>query len=136
MLEILLRTCFGGAGAIGIPEQADRHHDVEPVLSNPYFVGIVVYKGVYHQGKHPALTDMETWLRVPDVLKAHNTAGEKDRRHPHYLKGSIWCRYCGRHMVYSRNQGKLGGWYEYFFCMGKKDRGNRCPCPDVKAGRD
>lgn len=102
------------------------------LLSNPYFVGVVAYKGIYHQGKHPTLTDMETWLRVQDVLKAHNIAGEKDRKHPHYLKGSIWCGHCGRRMVYSRNQGKLGGWYEYFFCMGKKDRSNRCPRPYVK----
>ena len=102
------------------------------LLTNPYFVGIIAYKGVYHQGSQEPLVTMDTWLRVQDVLAAHNFAGEKDRRHPHYLKGSIWCGGCGMRLVYSRNTGKSGGTYEYFFCMGKKDRNNPCPRRYVK----
>jgi site-specific DNA recombinase len=102
------------------------------LLVNPYFVGIVAYKGVYHQGTHEPLVDMDTWLRVQDVMTAHNTAGEKDRTHNHYLRGTIWCSHCGGRMVYSKNRGKSGGTYEYFFCMGRKDKSNPCPRPFVK----
>lgn len=102
-------------------------------LTNPYYVGIIAYKGVYHQGSHKPLIDMDTWLQVQDVMKAHNFAGEKDRKHPHYLKGSIWCGGCGLRMIYSRSTGK-GGAYEYFFCMGRKerDKSKRCARPYVR----
>ena len=59
------------------------------------------------------------------MLAAHNTAGEKDRKHPHYLKGSIWCGECGARLIYSRNRGR-GGVYEYFFCLNRKMK--RRPC--------
>jgi site-specific DNA recombinase len=63
---------------------------------------------------------------VQAVLAAHNTAGEKDRRHPHYLKGSIWCGECGGRLVYSRNTGRRGGVYEYFVCLNRHAK--RRPC--------
>ncbi|MCA1604486.1 MAG: recombinase family protein, partial [Acidobacteria bacterium] len=65
------------------------------ILRNPYYMGVVPYRGAYHDGQHPALVDAETWLQVQAVLASHNSAGEKDRKHPHYLKGSIWCGECG-----------------------------------------
>ncbi len=65
------------------------------------------------------------WLRVQDVLAAHNTTGEKDRKHPHYLKGTVFCGECGNRLIYSQNKGK-GGIYEYFFCIGR--RAKAAPC--------
>ena len=88
-------------------------------------MGVVPYHGAYHDGTHRALVDAETWLQVQSVLAAHNTAGEKDREHPHYLKGSIWCGECGARLIYSRNRGR-GGVYEYFFCLNRKMK--RRPC--------
>ncbi len=102
------------------------------MLSNPYYIGIVAYKGVYHEGNHPALVSPDTWLRVQEVLDAHNKPGEKDRRHPHYLKGSIACGRCGSRMVFSRNTGKTGKSYDYFFYMGAERATNRCTRPHVR----
>ena len=56
---------------------------------------------------------------------AHNISGEKDRKHPHYLKGSIFCGDCGARLIYSRNRGH-GGEYEYFTCLSR--RTGRRPC--------
>ena len=95
------------------------------MLTNPYYAGIVPYQGAYHEGTHDALVDMATWLRVQDVLRAHNSVGEKDRVHAHYLKGSIFCGACGSRLVFSRKKGR-GGTYDYFFCMGRKFK--RQPC--------
>lgn len=75
---------------------------------------------------HPSLIPRELWLRVQDVLAAHNSAGEKDRRHPHYLKGSIYCGECGNRLVFTRNKGKLGLYYDYSFCLGR--RAKAAPC--------
>jgi site-specific DNA recombinase len=98
------------------------HH----LLRNPYYMGVVPCRGAYYDGNHPALVDVETWLQVQAVLSAHNTAGEKDREHPHYLKGSIFCGGCGARMIYSRNRGLRGGVYEYFVCLNRHAK--RRPC--------
>lgn len=109
-----------------VPSRPITVSSLHKLLVNPYFVGVIAYRGVYHEGKHEPLVDMDTWLTVQDVLIAHNAAGEKDRKHPHYLKGSIFCGHCKSRMVYSRNKGK-GGTYEYFFCMGRRNTRNPCP---------
>lgn len=109
-----------------VPSRPVSIGTLHKLLVNPYYIGVVAYRGVYHEGTHEPLISVETWLRVQDVLRAHNTAGEKDRTHNNYLRGSIWCGHCGNRMVFSRNTGK-GGTYEYFFCMGRRDRENRCP---------
>ncbi len=38
------------------------------MLRNPYYFGVVPYRGVYHEGKHEPLISAELWLRVQDVL--------------------------------------------------------------------
>lgn len=95
------------------------------MLHNPYYTGIVVYRGAYHQGKHQPLVTIETWLRVQDVLAAHHLTSEKTRKHPHYLKGTIFCGGCGHRLVYSRNTGN-GGTYEYFFCLARRAKRTNC----------
>jgi site-specific DNA recombinase len=95
------------------------------ILTNPYYAGIVPFKGAYYPGTHTALVDTATWLRVQDVLRAHNAAGEKDRTHAHYLKGSLFCGECGSRLVFSRNRGR-GGVYDYFFCIGRRFKRTSC----------
>lgn len=122
-----------------VPSRPVSISSLHRLLINPYYVGIVAYKGAYHQGTHEALVDMDTWLQVQDVMHAHNTAGEKDRTHNSYLRGTIWCSHCGTRMVYSKNRGQNGNLYEYFFCMGRKNKKNPCPrgfvkLPAIEAG--
>ena len=81
--------------------------------------------GVYHEGKQEPLVSTELWLRVQDVLTAHNIAGDKEFKHHHYLKGSIFCGECGARLVFTRNRGR-GCVYEYFDCLSKKTK--RKPC--------
>jgi site-specific DNA recombinase len=88
------------------------------ILKNPYYIGVVTYRGVQYEGNHEPLVTPDVWLRVQDVLAAHDKAGEKVRRHPHYLKGSIFCAKCGSRLCFSRSRGN-GGSYDYFFCLGK-----------------
>lgn len=49
------------------------------------------------------------------ILKAHRLSGERDRKHGHYLKGTVRCNACDHRLTYSRNTGN-GGTYEYFIC--------------------
>ena len=121
------------AQARGLTTRPTRKKPAEPIslntlyniLRNPYYMGIIAYNGAHYPGTHPPLIDAETWLRVQDILAAHHHAGEKDRRHPHYLRGTIFCSGCGARLVYSRNRGN-GGEYEYYLCLKKKLKANTC----------
>lgn len=96
------------------------------VLTNPYYAGLVPFQGVHYEGEHEELVDIDTWTRVQDVLKAHNTAGEKESVHAHYLKGTVWCGGCGSRLIFSRNKGRHGGIYDYFFCVGRNKKRTDC----------
>ena len=65
------------------------------------------------------------------MLKAHSHAGDKDRKHTHYLRGTIFCGQCGRRLVFSRNTGN-GGAYDYFVCVKKRTRSSNCPRPAIR----
>jgi len=97
---------------------------VHKLLRSPYYAGYVTHKGHVYEGRHEALVSQELFDQVQAVLVAHRHSGERDRKHQHYLKGTIRCGTCGSQLVYSRNKGN-GGIYEYFVCP-KNQRGE-CP---------
>ena len=83
------------------------------VLVNPYYKGVVKYKGVEYPGNHEALVDTETWDKVQAIL-ASRINGTCNLKHPHFLKGSIFCAYCGERMMVSNEKKKDGTIYPYF----------------------
>ena len=96
------------------------------MLANPYYTGKIIYRGVRYDGKHEALISQEVFDQVQDVLVAHNYAGEKQRVHHHYLKGSIFCGTCGSRMGISNSRSHTGAVYDYFYCLGRQR--NRFSC--------
>jgi site-specific DNA recombinase len=71
------------------------------------------------------IVDEATWQKVQDVLNAKDRSGEKTREHPHYLKGSLYCR-CGFRMIVSHSRGRRGTVYPYFCCLGRHGKHNDC----------
>jgi len=59
------------------------------------------------------------------LLAANNFAGEKQREHPHYLKGSIYCGQCGSRLIVCHAKGR-GGTYSYFICIGRQMKRSAC----------
>ena len=104
------------------------------ILANPYYMGVVRYRGIHYEGKHTALVEPDTWLQVQDTLAAHNHTGEKDRKHPHYLRGTIFCSSCGARLVYFQNTGN-GGTYTYYMCLKRKIKANNCHRPAMRLER-
>jgi site-specific DNA recombinase len=98
-----------------------NHSSLHLVLSNDYYVGMVSYRGKKYPGRHEALVSRTLFDQVQAVLAAHNKAGERERTHKHYLKGTLFCGECGLRLTYSQNTGN-GGLYEYFVCPGKQRR--------------
>jgi site-specific DNA recombinase len=101
---------------------------VHRILRDDYYLGIVTRNGVKRQGRHEALIDQATFDQVQKVLDGHRASGDRSHKHHHYLKGSIFCA-CGKRLGYGRHRGKCGGIYEYFSCLSRLQRGQRCQAP-------
>jgi hypothetical protein len=101
------------------------------MLQNPYYIGVVPYREIHYEGKRPPIVEPETWLAVQDILAAHNQTGEKDRKHNHYLRSTVYCSSCGARLVFSQHKGN-GGTYAYFQCLKKKTKQNNCQRPAVR----
>lgn len=91
------------------------------MLSNPYYKGVVSYKGIEHQGAHEPLVSVEVWDTVQAVLESHIN-GERIRKHPHFLKSSVYCATCGSRLIVSNERKKNGNVYPYFVCAGRHNK--------------
>ena len=100
--------------------------NLQRLLRHPYYMGIVRYRGAMYPGKHEPLVTPETWQRVQEILSARNSAGEKQREHPHYLKGSVYCGSCGSRLIVSLAKNRHGTIYPYFVCVGRHQRRTGC----------
>jgi DNA invertase Pin-like site-specific DNA recombinase len=98
---------------------------VHTLLHNPYYMGLVSYRGVLYPGKHEPIVKAATWYRVQELLAAKNLAGEKQREHRHYLRGTIACGRCGSRLIVTHAKGN-GGVYPYFICSGRQRDKTSC----------
>jgi site-specific DNA recombinase len=103
---------------------------LQRLLRNPYYAGQLVYKRgtpdeQVFEGRHPRLTDLETFARVQARLDEKRVAGERPQKRRHYLRGSVFCGDCGHRLIYGLSRGKSGQRYPYFFCV-SRTRGSSC----------
>lgn len=110
-----------------MPSKPIPYQTLFKVLENPYYKGIVTYKGVQYAGSHEPLIDDDTWERVQTIL-ASRINGERSFKHPHFLKGTVYCAYCGSRMIITNTKKKNGKVYPYFACCGR----HRGTCPDCQ----
>jgi site-specific DNA recombinase len=101
---------------------------IQEMLRNPYYVGIVVYRGKRVPGRHKRLIDPDTFDHVQALLSARSVAGDRPHKHQHYLRGTLYCAICGGRLLYSKHRGN-GGIYEYFCCIGRSTRRQGGSCP-------
>ena len=87
------------------------------VLVNPYYKGVVKYEGVEYPGNHEALVDTETWDKVQAIL-ALRINGTRNLKHPHFLKGSIFCAYCGERMMVSNEKKRMALYIHILYAVG------------------
>ena len=93
------------------------------ILADPYYTGVVPYKGQTFRGRHPVLISQELFDRVQVVREARSGRGNRDRVHHHYLKGLLLCEDCHRQertsrLMFTKVNGR-GGTYDYFVCSSR-----------------
>lgn len=87
------------------------------MLASPFYTGVVEWEGVRYPGRHMPLVSARLLERVQQVLREHDRAGVRQRRHDHYLKGLLSCGECGRRLSLTLAKGR----YLYFYCLGQKN---------------
>jgi DNA invertase Pin-like site-specific DNA recombinase len=108
-----------------IPSKPIDRASLNKLLVNPYYKGYVYFQGALYPGKHTPLVDENTWQQVQDVLESHH-CGERTRKHPHFLKGTVYCGACGSRLIIQNTKNSHDVIYPYFICSGR--HGKRTDC--------
>lgn len=103
-----------------------QKRQLDNILNNPYYTGVVVYQGVECPGSHPPLVSKTTYDKVQTVLHG-KLKGERSRKHHHYLKSTVYCGHCGSRLIIQKaRSGGNGDIYEYFSCAGRLAKRESC----------
>ena len=95
---------------------------VHRMLRSDYYIGFVTWKRAKITGRHEPLIDAGNLPEGSRGARRHRQKGSRRRKYDHYLRGSVYCRSCGRRLIFSRVRGN-GGQYEYLGCISRPGRG-------------
>ena len=96
------------------------------LLTNPYYAGVIRYKGVLYPGAHEPLIEAALFDQVQSLLKARNAQATRHVRHAHHLKGLLHCGSCGSRMLLDFATNPRGTTYAYFVCSGRASKKTTC----------
>ena len=96
------------------------------LLTNPYYAGVIRYKGALHPGAHEPLIEPTLFDQVQSLLKARNAQATRHVQHAHHLKGLLHCGSCGSRMLLDFATNPRGTTYAYFVCSGRAAKKTAC----------
>ena len=108
------------------PSKALGRNTLYKLLTNPYYAGVIRYKGALHPGAHNPLVQPALFDQVQALLKARNAEQTRHVRHTHHLKGLLYCGTCGSRMLLDFATNPRGTTYAYYVCSGRAAK--RTPC--------
>ncbi len=95
------------------------------MLHNKFYIGILVHDGVEYPGAHEALISRQLFDRVQQVFAVHHRGRARLTRHPHFLRGILFCSSCGSQLSSLVAKQRYG----YFYCLGRFTRRTNCKEP-------
>ena len=104
--------------------------NVQRLLRNPFYAGVIVWKGVSYPGRHHALVSMAEFEAAQE--RVCRPAPSRNRRHEFPYTGLIRCGACGLMITAQQTINRHGARYVYYFCT-KRGLGPRCAQPGVRA---
>ncbi|WP_240739993.1 recombinase family protein [Leucobacter triazinivorans] len=96
------------------------------MLTNPYYAGVIRYKGALHPGAHEPIVEPALFDQVQSLLKARNAHATRHVQHAHHLKGLLHCGTCGSRMLLDFATNTRGTTYAYFVCSGRAAKRTTC----------
>jgi site-specific DNA recombinase len=109
------------------PAQAVSVNKLSQMLRDPYYTGVMVYKGeIIPEGRHEAIVSQALFERVQEIMDSRQQRGSRSRIHHHYLKGMLYCQRChqaGRtcRLIFTEGLSHTGTRYGYFKCRGRQE---------------
>ncbi len=99
-------------GLLTCRSHAIRKSWMRCLLSNPFYIGMMRYKGELYEGKHEPLVSRELFERVQKMLHQRSRTQERPRDgDPCYFTGMIKCGSCGSGVTAQRQKG-----HHYYNC--------------------
>ena len=96
------------------------------VLTNPYYAGVIRYKGALHPGAHEPIVEPALFDTVQSLLRARTAKMTRHVQHAHHLKGLLHCGTCGSRMLLDFATNPRGTTYAYFVCSGRAAKKTDC----------
>ena len=99
--------------------------NVQDILSNTFYYGLMKHKGEFHQGKHEPIITKELYDKVQEVMKDRGKPQEV-RKHLFPFVQFIQCKHCDCFITAEVQKG-----FHYYHCTKKKG-----PCPEKGCTRE
>lgn len=96
------------------------------LLTNPYYAGVIRYKGALHPGAHDPIVEPALFDKVQSLLRARTAKITRHVQHAHHLKGLLHCGTCGSRMLLDFATNPRGVTYAYFICSGRAAKKTTC----------
>ena len=116
-------------------EQPVSRSQLGVILRDPYYLGMVTFKGEVYPGRHEALVTPELFERVQRVMDARMQRNQRDITHHHFLRAMLRCDRCHqqgrtRQLIFSQPVNKAGQAYQYYVCRGRQE--HSCELPNLR----
>ncbi|MBM3245125.1 MAG: hypothetical protein FJZ15_04950, partial [Candidatus Omnitrophica bacterium] len=91
------------------------YSNVHRILTNPFYLGLFVYKGEIFQGSHSAVIEKPLFDKVQEILKFRSRQS-LTKKHYFVFRGLIRCAECGCQITAEVQKG-----HRYYHCGKKRD---------------
>ena len=108
------------------PSKSLGKNTLYKLLTNPYYAGVIRYKGALHPGAHEPIVEPALFDTVQSLLKARTAKMTRHVQHAHHLKGLLHCGTCGSRMLLDFATNPKGTTYAYFVCSGRASKRTTC----------
>lgn len=101
---------------------------IQYILTNPYYIGVLRFGEHTREGNHPRLIDPDLWHKTQERIERRRT-GKRSATSQYPFSGVLTCARCGAHMNGQTLHRKTGA-YVFYKCGTKHNKGT-CDMPRI-----
>ena len=98
------------------------HSIMVHILKNPFYAGLMVWKGQRRMGRHEPMIGLPEHRRILQIIDSHNLYVSRVRKHNFLLRGFVYCNLCGQRYTAETHAAKRKS---YYHCASMRKHSNR-----------